>query len=610
MVAWQEKRNYPLTLFTEASIDLADDPELMDLMVQANFIATFIGIESPDEESLREAKKFQNVRTGGTLLEKVHRIQEAGMEVWCGMIMGFDNDDIGIFDRQIQFVRESRISFSMSGMLSAIPKTPLHERLAAEGRLDTADTNEYGTNVVPLLISRGDLLQGYIRVLNELYDTEAYFDRTDSLWLKPSFDIGVNKKRNWLSTPRSYRQEAYFLAKSVGLFIRLMTRVREPELRREYRQRLWRFLKVHRRPGLVLNYLFHMTMHYHAQYLAKRMAVERAAARQFVLMNDGNCPMDAEDRPLSVFGESANGFPKLPILSPAEIPPPGSAVKPRSQFEKYGGLFYLGIAGLAVLACWSAGSPFDSGASGTSGPTSTCSTIQAHPSWIACRPRFVSASDPRVNDAQRMEMCLRRDVPDLARYLLAEAVSTDAVARDPRSFALTVARSPDWPDWLRLLLARRLAYGAARGYAIPREALAELAGHSDPMIGLWADCALDPAAGVGPEGRRGNRASRRSCRARRLSSPRSYEPPPRCASRRETRRTMPVYAPSPPTGGQADLGLRDGNRSARLARAFWMQGHGHSHCRRAVPASDRDDRKDLIFHAVLTVFPAASAAPS
>ncbi|HEX3447488.1 MAG TPA: DUF4070 domain-containing protein, partial [Isosphaeraceae bacterium] len=272
VVTWQEQRNYPLSLFTEASIDLADDPELMDLMVQANFIATFVGIESPDEESLREAKKFQNVRTGGTLLEKVHRIQEAGMEVWCGMIMGFDNDDIGIFDRQIQFVQEARISFSMSGMLSAIPKTPLHARLANEGRLDTADTNEYGTNVVPILISRGDLLQGYIRVLNELYDTEAYFDRTDSLWLKPSFDIGANKKRSWLSTPRSYRQEAYFLAKSVGLFIRLMTRVRDPELRREYRQRLWRFLKVHRRPGLALNYVFHMTMHYHAQYLAKRMA--------------------------------------------------------------------------------------------------------------------------------------------------------------------------------------------------------------------------------------------------------------------------------------------------------------------------------------------------
>jgi len=89
-----------------------------------------------------------------------------------------------------------------------------------------------------------------------------------------------------------------------------------------------------------------------------------------------------------------------------------------------------------------------------------------------------------------MEICLRRDVPDLARYLMAESVSTDAIARDPRSFALTVARSPDWPDWLRLLFTRRLAYGAAHGYAIPREALTELAGHSDPMIGLWADCSL------------------------------------------------------------------------------------------------------------------------
>src|SRR5262249_26872975 len=73
VIVWQQKYGYPLTFFTEASIDLADDPELLDLMVEANFIATFIGIESPDEDSLREAKKYQNVRAGGTLLEKVHR---------------------------------------------------------------------------------------------------------------------------------------------------------------------------------------------------------------------------------------------------------------------------------------------------------------------------------------------------------------------------------------------------------------------------------------------------------------------------------------------------------------------------------------------------------
>ncbi len=170
MIAWQERNNYPLTLFTEASIDLADDAELMELMVRANFISTFIGIESPDEDSLREAKKFQNVRAGGTMLEKVRRIQDAGMEVWCGMIMGFDNDDEGIFDRQIRFVQDARIAFSMSGMLAAIPKTPLHERLAAEGRLDTSDVFEYGTNVIPLSMSREELRDGYIRVLNEIYE--------------------------------------------------------------------------------------------------------------------------------------------------------------------------------------------------------------------------------------------------------------------------------------------------------------------------------------------------------------------------------------------------------------------------------------------------------
>ena len=86
-------------------------------------------------------------------------------------------------------------------------------------------------------------------------------------------------------------------------------------------------------------------------------------------------------------------------------------------------------------------------------------------------------------------MALRKDLPELARYLLAESVSTDPVAHDPRSYALTVARSEGWPDWLRLLLARRLTYGAARGYAIPREALDELAGHSNPTIGLFATSA-------------------------------------------------------------------------------------------------------------------------
>ena len=124
------------------------------------------------------------------MLEKVHRIQDAGIEVWCGMIMGFDNDDETIFDAQIEFVRQARIAHSMSGMLYAIAKTPLHARLAAEGRLDPSDQPEFGTNVIPLKVSREELRDGYVKVMNELYTPEAYFGRLEDLWINGNFDIG------------------------------------------------------------------------------------------------------------------------------------------------------------------------------------------------------------------------------------------------------------------------------------------------------------------------------------------------------------------------------------------------------------------------------------
>ena len=94
IVRWQQERAYPLTLFTEASLDLAEDDELMELMGLANFQNVFIGIETPNEDSLKETKKYQNVRPkAGTLLERVHRVQQHGIDVWCGMIVGFDHDD-------------------------------------------------------------------------------------------------------------------------------------------------------------------------------------------------------------------------------------------------------------------------------------------------------------------------------------------------------------------------------------------------------------------------------------------------------------------------------------------------------------------------------------
>src|SRR5262249_19017914 len=132
LIAYQKAEGYPFDFFTEASLDLAEDQELMELMVDANIGCVFIGIESPNEKSLKETKKFQNVRPAGTILERIHRIQKAGMEVWSGMILGFDNDDTSIFDVQREFLKEARITTAMIGMLHAIPKTPPHARLQRE----------------------------------------------------------------------------------------------------------------------------------------------------------------------------------------------------------------------------------------------------------------------------------------------------------------------------------------------------------------------------------------------------------------------------------------------------------------------------------------------
>jgi hypothetical protein len=210
------------------------------------------------------------------MLEKVHRIQRGHLEVWCGMIMGFDHDDETIFDRQIEFIQQARISFAMSGMLSAIPQTPLHARLAAEGRLDLNDDNECGTNVIPLLLSREELRDGFLRVLSRQYEPQAYFARTEALFLDPAFEIGNARSSYWRKHRlRKFADECVLLVQAVGFWFRLMRGVPEAHLRREYRRRLLRMLKVHQRPGLVLFYIFHLAMHYHAHTMAINMAARR-----------------------------------------------------------------------------------------------------------------------------------------------------------------------------------------------------------------------------------------------------------------------------------------------------------------------------------------------
>ena len=134
----------------------------MELMGLANFQNVFIGIETPNEDSLKETKKYQNVRPkAGTLIERVHRIQQHGIDVWCGMIVGFDHDDRSIFEVMRKFLADTRISAAIISMLHAIPTTPLYDRLKLEGRLNDNDASDkHGTNVIPRGMSREALRDG------------------------------------------------------------------------------------------------------------------------------------------------------------------------------------------------------------------------------------------------------------------------------------------------------------------------------------------------------------------------------------------------------------------------------------------------------------------
>jgi radical SAM superfamily enzyme YgiQ (UPF0313 family) len=173
LIPWMEEHHYPLRLTTEASIDLAEDPELLEMMYRANFRSVFIGIETPRLESLNETKKFQNVR-GDSLGAKLARIQRAGLDVNAGFIVGFDSDDRGIFEDQFRFIQENGITLAMVGMLQAIPKTPLYDRLKRDGRLVEEDPS---CNFVPQQMSRDELRQGYWDLVRRLYTPEAYLDR-------------------------------------------------------------------------------------------------------------------------------------------------------------------------------------------------------------------------------------------------------------------------------------------------------------------------------------------------------------------------------------------------------------------------------------------------
>ena len=176
LIKWRQDKT-GFVFFTEASINLADDPKLMDMMVQAGFDSVFIGIETPDSDSLSECCKTHN--TNRDLLQDVTRIHRSGLQVMGGFIVGFDNDTPSIFQRQIDFIQQSGIVTAMVGMLQAPPGTRLFERLARDHRVIgkfSGDNADGCTNIIPAM-GLDKLIAGYRTIMNEIYSPRMYYQR-------------------------------------------------------------------------------------------------------------------------------------------------------------------------------------------------------------------------------------------------------------------------------------------------------------------------------------------------------------------------------------------------------------------------------------------------
>src|SRR3984957_19830398 len=282
LIAWQTAEGYPFTFFTEASLNLAEDEELIQLMDAANIVTVFIGIESPNEESLRETKKYQNVKKTDSIVDRVRKVQDSGIEVWCGMIVGFDHDDTRIFKAQQEFLRQTDIMHAMVGMLSAIPKTPLHARLKNEGRLDLDDEQPFGTNVIPLGMSREELRDGYVDLMQELYDPDFYFERLENLFLTRKFDWARTRNAYWRKHPwRKLKSQSVDAVLATGLFLRLMKNVPDPGVRRTYRRRMATMVRRRFDPSLLFICVIKCAMHYPHYTMSRQMADEHRLVNTF-----------------------------------------------------------------------------------------------------------------------------------------------------------------------------------------------------------------------------------------------------------------------------------------------------------------------------------------
>lgn len=209
LIEWRRDK-VGMAFQTEVSVNLADDPELMSLMVKAGFETVFVGIETPNEESLSECNKFQN--QGRDLVESVKVMQRAGLEVQGGFIVGFDSDTPSIFRRQIEFIQRSGIVTAMVGLLQAPQGTRLHERLEKEGRLlgRTSGNNTDNTMNFKPKMDLQVLREGYRQILTTIYSPRAYYKRIRTF-------LGEYKKSEVVRPHLSWKYLAAFFRSIVVL---------------------------------------------------------------------------------------------------------------------------------------------------------------------------------------------------------------------------------------------------------------------------------------------------------------------------------------------------------------------------------------------------------
>lgn len=244
LAPWMAEQDYPFNFVTEASVDLAQDQELLDLMIAANFTSVFLGIETPDTDSLSLTQKFQNTRN--SLIESVQTINRAGLRVMAGFIIGFDDEKSGAGDRIIDFVEATAIPQALLGMLQALPGTALWHRLEKEGRLQTEQKAVSGkqTTLMNFVPTRPieEIAREYVQCFWQLYEPDRYLARVYRHYL--------------IMTPMPHKKKNPQMLELMEIRALLIIFWRQG-IKRNTRRQFWRqlFAIIHKNPGVFTHYL-------------------------------------------------------------------------------------------------------------------------------------------------------------------------------------------------------------------------------------------------------------------------------------------------------------------------------------------------------------------